>query len=357
MNNALTDVQGTLVGHWSDPVHGTGCTVVLTREGSCGGVDVRGSAPGTRETALLDPVNRVDRVHGVLLSGGSAYGLGAAHGVVKWLAGQGYGWFTPAAPVPIVPAAILYDLGFGGSTVYPTQEDAFAACKVATEVDESRGSVGAGVGCTVGKLFGVDRCTRGGLGQASVALPGGVVVSALIAVNAVGDVVDPMRAQLVAGARDPESGELVDSLAAAAAMDSFFFRPPSPVSGRSPPAGDGSQSLSAHAVQENTTIGVVATNLSLSKTEVTKLAQMGQTGISRTTRPAHTLYDGDCLFALATGALDAQVELSLLGAVAAEVVAAAVLDGVLNATSAHGVPAASEVTPRRLMNNLHSDPA
>ena len=310
---------------------------------------MRGSAPGTRETTLLDPVNRVDQVHGVLLSGGSAYGLGAAHGVVKWLAGQGYGWFTPAALVPIVPAAILYDLGFGGSTVFPTQEDAFAACEAATEVDESRGSVGAGVGCTVGKLFGIDRCTRGGLGQASVAFPGGVVVSALIAVNAVGDIVDPMRAQLVAGARDPESSDLVDSLAAAAAsMDSFFFRPPPTDSGQSPPSRDGSQSLSAHTIHENTTIGVVATNLSLSKAEVTKLAQMGQTGISRTTRPAHTLYDGDCLFALATGSLDSQVELSLLGAVAAEVVAAAVLDGVLNATSAYGVPAASEVTPRRL---------
>ena len=312
-------------------------------------MDVRGSAPGTRETALLDPVNRVDRVHGLLLSGGSAYGLGAAHGVVNWLAERGYGWFTPAAPVPIVPAAILYDLGFGGATVFPTQEDAVAACEAATEEDISRGSVGAGVGCTVGKLFGFDRCTRGGLGQASTALPGGVVVSALVAVNAVGDVVDPMRAQLVAGARDPDSGKLVDSLSvAAASFDSFLFRPSGPISDQTSPAPDRSDSEHKHAVQDNTTIGVVATNLCLSKTDVTKLAQMGQTGVSRTTRPAHTLYDGDCLFALATGALEAQVELSLLGAVAAEVVAAAVLDGVLNATTAHGVPAASEVPPRRL---------
>ena len=349
MNSALTDVQGILVGHWSDPVNGTGCTVVLTPDGSCGGVDVRGSAPGTRETALLDPVNRVDRVHGVLLSGGSAYGLGAAQGVVNWLAERGYGWFTPAAPVPIVPAAILYDLGFGGSTVFPTQEDAVAACEAATEEDISRGSVGAGVGCTVGKLFGFDRCTRGGLGQASTALPGGVVVSALVAVNAVGDVVDPMRAQLVAGARDPEGSELVDSLSVAtASFDSFFFRPSGPNADQTSTSPDRSDSENRHAVQENTTIGVVATNLCLSKTDVTKLAQMGQIGVSRTTRPAHTLYDGDCLFALATGSLEAQVELSLLGAVAAEVVAAAVLDGVLKATTAHGVPAASEVTPRRL---------
>ena len=349
MNNALTDVQGILVGHWSDPVHGTGCTVVLTPEGSCGGVDVRGSAPGTRETALLDPVNRVDRVHGVLLSGGSAYGIGAAHGVVKWLAERGYGWYTPAAPVPIVPAAILYDLGFGGSTVYPAQEDAFAACQVATEEEGSRGSVGAGVGCTVGKLLGADQCMRGGLGQASASLPGGVVVSALMAVNAIGDIINPIRAELVAGARDPVSGELVDSLSATAArFDSYLFRP-------QPTDLDAAPSTTVDSIvgkrspfQENTTIGVIATNLSLSKAEATKLAQMAQTGVSRSTRPAHTLYDGDCLFALATGALDAQFELSLLGAVAAEVVSAAVVDGVLNATSAYGVPAASEVTPRRL---------
>lgn len=187
------------------------------------------------------------------------------------------------------------------------------------------------------------------MGQASTALPGGVVVSALVAVNAVGDIVDPMRAKLVAGARDPESGELVDSLSvAAASFDSFSFRPSGPDADQVSPSPARSDSENNHTVQDNTTIGVVATNLRLSKTDVTKLAQMGQTGVSRTTRPAHTLYDGDCLFALATGSLEAQVELSLLGAVAAEVVAAAVLDGVLNATAAHGVPAASEVTPRRL---------
>jgi len=349
VNSALTDVQGILVGHWSDPANGTGCTVVLTPDGSCCGVDVRGSAPGTRETALLDPANRVNRVHGLLLSGGSAYGLGAAHGVVSWLAERGHGWYTPAAPVPIVPAAILYDLGFGGSAVYPTQEDAFSACEAATDDDISRGSVGAGVGCTVGKLFGFDRCTRGGLGQASTALPGGIIVSALVAVNAVGDVVDPMRAQLVAGARDPESGQLVNSLlVAAASFDSFLFRPSGPNADQTSSSTNHSDPESRHTVQDNTTIGVVATNLSLSKTDVTKLAQMGQTGVSRTTRPAHTLYDGDCLFALATGTLEAQVELSLLGAVAAEAAAAAVLYGVLNATTAHGMPAASEVAPRPL---------
>ena len=312
-------------------------------------MDVRGSAPGTRETALLDPVNRVDRVHGVLLSGGSAYGLGAAHGVVEWLAERGYGWYTPAARVPIVPAAILYDLGFGGSTVYPTQEDAYAACEAAIEEDGSRGSVGAGVGCTVGKLMGFERCTRGGLGQASAALAGGVVVSALVAVNAVGDVVDPMRAELVAGARDPDGGELVDSLSLAAeGFDSFLFRRVGRAATDKSHLLADSGSAGVQGLIENTTIGVVATNVALSKAEATKLAQMAQSGVSRATRPAHTAYDGDCLFALSTGVLNVEVELSLLGAVGAEVVAAAVLDGVLNASPAHGVPAASDLTPRRL---------
>lgn len=338
-----------MVGHWSAPEDGTGCTVVLTPEGSCCGVDVRGSAPGTRETALLDPVNRVDRVHGVLLSGGSAYGLGAAHGVVEWLAERGYGWYTPAARVPIVPAAILYDLGFGGSTVYPTQEDAYAACEAAIEEDGSRGSVGAGVGCTVGKLMGFERCTRGGLGQASAALAGGVVVSALVAVNAVGDVVDPMRAELVAGARDPDGSELVDSLSLAAeGFDSFLFRRAGRAATDKSHLLADSGSAGVQGLIENTTIGMVATNVALSKAEATKLAQMAQSGVSRATRPAHTAYDGDCIFALSTGVLDVEVELSLLGAVGAEVVAAAVLDGVLNASPAHGVPAASDLTPRRL---------
>lgn len=325
MNNAVTDVPGLLVGHWSDLVHGTGCTVILAPQGACCGVDVRGSAPGTREIALLNPVNRVDRVHGILLSGGSAYGLGAAHGVVRWLAERGQGWWTPVVPVPIVPAAILYDLGFAGSSVYPTEQDAYVACEGATTTDSSQGSVGAGVGCTVGKLLGVGNASRGGLGQASVTLPGGAVVAALMAVNAFGDVVDPARGELVAGARDPESGQLVDSVSVAAArFDSFAFRPP---------AG------------ENTTIGVIATNLSLNKAEATKLAQMAQSGVSRTTRPAHTLYDGDCLFSLATGSLDCPFELSLLGAIAADIVVAAVLNGVYNASPAHGLPSASGLTP------------
>lgn len=328
-HNALTDVPNLLVGHWSDPAHGTGCTVILAPGGACCGVDVRGSAPGTRETELLNPINRVDRAHGVLLSGGSAFGLGAAQGIVRWLAERGHGWWTPAAPVPIVPAAILYDLGFNGSTAYPTDENAYSACQAATSPETSRGSVGAGVGCTVGKLLGIGNASRGGLGQASLTLPGGAVVAALIAVNAFGDVVDAQRGELVAGARDAETGALVDSVSVAAQrFDSFNFRPP--------------------PVAQNTTIGVVATNLALNKAEATKLAQMAQSGVTRSTRPAHTAYDGDCLFALATGEQPQPFELSLLGAVAADVISAAILDAVRSATSAPGFPAAPELTPRPL---------
>lgn len=322
----LTDVAGILVGHWTDEINGTGCTVILSPDGACGGVDVRGSSPGTRETDSLDPVVNVDRVHGIVLSGGSAYGLGAAHGAVRWLAENGYGWPTPAARVPIVPAAIVYDLGYNGSAVYPTDANAYTACESASDTDASRGSVGAGTGCTVGKLLGIANASRGGLGQASVTLPGGVVVAALMVVNAIGDIVDPDSAQIIAGARHPQSVQLADALTIATSrFDQFLFRRP--------------------PTRENTTIGVVATNLPLTKTQATKLAQMGQAGVTRTTRPAHTMYDGDCLFALGTGALDIPFELSLLGAVAAQVVAAAVLDGVRNANPGFNLPAASSLTP------------
>ena len=326
MRNALTDIPGLLVGHWTDPVHGTGCTVVLSPQGACAGVDVRGSSPGTRETDLLDPITGVDRVHGIVLSGGSAYGLGAAHGAVRWLAENGYGWHTPAARVPIVPAAIVYDLAFNASAVYPTDADAYSAALSASPTDAGRGNVGAGTGCTVGKLLGFANASRGGLGQASVSLPGGALVAALVVVNAIGDIVDPDAAHIIAGARQPGSLHLADALSTAAArFDEFLFRRP--------------------PQRENTTIGVVATNLPLTKAQATKLAQMAQAGITRTTRPAHTMYDGDCLFALGTGALRIPFELSLLGGIAARVVAAAVLDGVRNAAPGFGLPAAPELTP------------
>ncbi len=326
MTNSLTDIPGLLVGHWTDAANGTGCTVVLTPDGACAGVDVRGSSPGTRETDLLDPITNVDRVHAIVLSGGSAYGLGAAHGAVRWLAENGYGWPTAAARVPIVSSAILYDLAFNASAIYPTEADAYTACQAATASDTSRGNIGAGTGCVVGKMLGFANASRGGLGQASVTLPGGAIVAALVAVNAIGDIVDPVAARIIAGARDPQSGQLADALATLTArFDNFLFRRP--------------------PVRENTSIGVVATNLPLTKAQATKLAQMAQAGITRTTRPAHTMYDGDCLFALGTGGLNIPYELSLLGAIAAEVVAEAVLDGVRNASAGFGLPAASDLSP------------
>ncbi len=329
MRNALTDVAGIAVGHWDDPVAGTGCTVILTPQGATGSLDVRGSSPGTRETDLLQPLGNVDKVHGVALSGGSAFGLATADGVMRWLDERDYGWPTPVARVPIVPAAILFDLGVGDPQVRPTAADAYAACQAASVQDVSRGSVGVGMGCTVGKLLGLERATRGGLGQAAVRLPGDIVVAALVAVNSLGDVVDPWAGQIVAGARAEDGLELVDSLAVVQAQaDRFRFRPP--------------------PLRENTTIGVIATNLALTKLQCQKLAQMGHDGMGRATRPAHTMYDGDCLFALATGENPRSVEMSLLGAVAAEVVARAILDGVRSARPGYGLPAASQLTPRPL---------
>jgi L-aminopeptidase/D-esterase-like protein len=338
MRNALVDVPGILVGHWDSPEEGTGCTVILTPQGATASVDVRGSAPGTRETDLLDPVMRVDQVHAIVLSGGSAFGLASADGAVRWLHERGYGWYTPVTRVPIVPAAILFDLGVGGSTRWPTGAEGYAACEAATDQDASRGSVGAGMGCSVGKLLGFERACRGGLGQASVTLPGGVVVAALIAVNAVGDIVDPSRATIIAGARDLETQTLVDALSQIqAAFDQYSFR-------RAP----SSEQAEEQGSRENTTIGVVATNVRLSKSDAKKLAQMAHDGLARTMRPAHTSYDGDALFALSTATIDQPVDLSILGAIAAEVTAAAVLDGVRNATPAYGLPTAGELIPRMI---------
>lgn len=328
MRNALTDVSGIAVGHWTDAEAGTGCTVILTPEGATGGVDIRGSAPGTRETDLLDPICQVDSVHGLALSGGSAFGLGTADGVMRWLAERGHGWETPVAPVPIVPAAILFDLAVGNAGARPSAQNAYAACESASVEDASRGNVGVGTGCTVGKLLGAEKATRGGLGQASLELPGGLVIAALVAVNALGDVVDPADTAIIAGVRDLESNRLVDGLKLAQRLfDQFQLRGPS---------------------LENTTIGVVATNARLSKVQCRKVAQMAHDGLARTVRPAHTMYDGDCFFTLATGAIDRPVELSLLGATAAEVIAAAVVDGVRSAEAGYGFPASSDLVPLML---------
>jgi len=316
MYNAITDVSGIKVGHYTDKEAVTGCTVILCEQGAIGGVDVRGSAPGTRETDLLRPMNLVEKVQAVLLSGGSAFGLDAATGVVRYLEERGFGHDTGVAKVPIVPTAILFDLAIGHSQIRPGAEEGYKACLAATE-EVAEGSVGAATGATVGKLLGMDRATKSGLGTASQEVTGGVVVASLMAVNAFGDVFDPRNGRLLAGPRDPENKSFLSTIEL---LKNGYQRcnPSSP----------------------NTTIGVVATNARLTKEQANKLAQMAQAGVSQAIRPSHTMYDGDVLFALSLG--DKESDINLLGAVAAEVVAEAIGRAVLKAETLGGLPSVKD---------------
>lgn len=322
----LTDVPGIRVGHHTLAQRPTGCTVVLAPEGTVGGVDVRGGAPGTRETDLLDPVNTVEIVNAVVLAGGSAFGLDAASGVMRYLEEQGVGYpVGPVVRVPIVSAAILYDLGVGGDwTLRPGPECGYRAAGGATEGTVGSGSVGAGAGATVGKLAGMGRAMKGGVGSASVTLPGGLVVAALVAVNSVGDVIDPATGRVVAGVRSEDGSTLADARALLRAGG--------------PPGGSAGR---------NTTIGVVATNARLTKAEATRVALMAQDGYARAIYPAHTPGDGDTVFSLATGTLadSARASAGQVGALAADVVAAAILDAVRSATPLPGLPAAADLQP------------
>ncbi len=316
----LTDVVGLTVGHFTHPGRPTGCTVVLAEAGAVCGVDVRGGAPGTRETDLLDPVDSVPLVHAIVLSGGSVFGLETATGVVRLLEERGIGYATGAGLVPIVPAAILFDLSLGDSRIRPDATSGYEAARAASSGPVAEGNVGAGAGATVGKLFGPAPGMRGGLGTASIRLPSGAIVAALVVVNALGDVVDPANGRLIAGARTPDGERLRGTMSALVE---------GVVPGR-PLAG------------ENTSIGVVATNVVLTKSEATKVAQMAHDGLARTIRPVHTPWDGDALFALSTGALNIPQATVIVGALAAEVVARAVVRGVLTATGLPGLPAAGD---------------
>lgn len=316
MYKAITDVPGIRVGHYTDKKAVTGCTVILCEEGAVGGVDVRGSAPGTRETDLLRPLNLVEKVQAFLLSGGSAFGLDAATGVVRYLEEKGVGHDVIVAKVPIVPAAILFDLAIGSSQVRPGAEEGYKACLAASE-KVTEGSVGAGTGATVGKLLGMNRATKSGLGTASQEIAGNVVIAALMVVNAFGDVFDPKSDKLLAGPRDTENKTFLSTVELLK-KGHQRSRPPS----------------------HNTTIGVVATNARLTKEQVNKLAQMAQAGVARTIRPSYTMYDGDVLFALSLG--NKMSDLNLLGAVAAEVVAEAIVRAVLKAETLGGIPSAKD---------------
>ncbi len=301
---AITDVAGLRAGHFTDARRPTGCTVVLCEAGATAGVDVRGAAPGTRETDLLRPDNLVEMVHAVLLTGGSAFGLDAAGGVMRWLDERGYGLQVGAARVPIVPAAVLFDLWIGDGSIRPDAAAGYRACAVADAAPPAQGNVGAGAGCTVGKLFGIERAMKSGIGTASIKV-GAITVGALVAVNATGDVFDPSDGRIVAGTRGDDG------------------RPRSAT--RAIAQGELPQRAVAGMA---TTIGIVATDAVLTKAQANKLATMAHDGLARTIDPVHTMADGDTLFTLATGAAGRPGDMTVLGALAANVTARAVLNAV-----------------------------
>jgi L-aminopeptidase/D-esterase-like protein len=328
LHNAITDVLGIRVGHAQDEEALTGCTVVLCEGGAVGGIDQRGGAPGTRETDGLHPMHLVNQVHAITLSGGSAFGLDSAAGVVRYLEQRGVGFDVRVARVPIVPAAILFDLGLGSADVRPDDEMGYQACLNASEDKPAEGNVGAGTGATVGKILGMDRAMKSGIGSASVALGDQVIVGALVAVNAFGDIIDPATNQIVAGARslDEEAGNVGAQGYFADTMEVMKS------------LADGT--ILGYASRSNTVIGVVATNARLDKEQVNKVAQMTQDGLARTVRPAHTMLDGDTIFALATG--EHQADVNIVGAYAAEVFSQAILRAVWAAKPIAGLPAAEE---------------
>jgi len=328
MTNSITDISGIKVGHASDFIGVTGCTVILCEHGAVAGVDQRGGGPGTREIALLNPVNHVEKVHAILLAGGSAFGLDAAAGVMRFLEEKEIGYQTGVARIPIVPAAILFDLNIGDPKVRPTAEMGYLACSNATDQDPDQGSIGAGTGATVGKILGMKHATKSGIGTASIHIGGGVKVGAIVAVNAIGDVFDPESGKLVAGVRSRKSSSDTGSTEPQFSDTLQIMRS---LIGKS---------LLSLAEKANTVIGVVATNAKFDKAYTTKLAQMAQNGVVRSIRPANTMHDGDTLFALSTGKRKANI--NIVGAFAAQAVQQSILNAILNAKSLGGVPGISE---------------
>src|SRR5260370_5080773 len=321
----ITDVQGIRVGHFTDSRRPTGCTVLIFDKSATASLDVRGSAPGTRETDLLSHTNTVQQVQAILLSGGSAYGLDAASGVVRYLEEHGLGIHVGPVTVPIVPAAVIYDLGVGDPKIRPNADSGYQACKADTAGRVAEGNVGAGVGATVGKIFGAKLAMKSGLGTASVRVAEtGIVVSAIVAVNAVGDIVDPKTGKIIAGARKPDGSGFLDSMAQLRAGREVEL-----------PIG------------ANSTIGVVATNVAFEKVKLTKIAQMAHDGFARTINPVHTLADGDTIFAVATAAIPAKANHGAISSLAAAVMAQAVLRAVRNAQGLPGLPAWADVTTSR----------
>ena len=319
---SIIDVAGIKVGHFTDRRRPTGCTVILTEEGATGGVDVRGASPGTRETDLLSPLNSVQVVHAVVLAGGSAFGLEAATGVVRYLEEKGIGIETRATRVPIVPAAILYDLSVGDAKIRPDAEAGYHAGKAATDQTPEEGNVGAGAGATVGKLFGMERAMKGGIGSFAIKLSGGPTVGAIVAVNAIGDVIDPQNGRVIAGARTADGKKMLGAMAAIMKGEKL------------PPLMGGMA----------TTIGVVATDAILDKAQANKIAQMAQDGLARAINPVHTAADGDAIFALATGRSGHKGNVTLIGSLAAEAMAQAIVRAVRAARGIPGIPSVNDLT-------------
>ncbi len=306
--SSITDVAGIEVGHCTDLRRPTGCTVILARDGAVAGVDVRGAAPGTRETELLHPSNLVDRVHAIMLAGGSAWGLDAAGGAMRWLEENNIGLNVGFGLVPIVPAAVLFDLPVGDASIRPDADAGYQACVGASNKPPAEGNVGAGTGALVGKVFGLNRAMRGGIGSAAITVDG-ITVGAIIACNAMGDVMDPGTGQVLAGARTPDGAALINSRNAILNGET-----PKPV-----------------LAGTNTTIGVIATNAILTKAQAQRLALVSHDGLARSINPVHTQSDGDTLFALGTGKAGKTAGMLLLSMLAAEATARAVVRAVLAA--------------------------
>jgi L-aminopeptidase/D-esterase-like protein len=325
-NQTITAVTGIKVGSFTLPGGTTGCTVILVDgEGAAGGVSQRGGAPGTRETDLLNPLNMVDKVNAVVLSGGSAFGLDAATGTVKWLEEHHVGWDVRIAKVPIVPAAILFDLPVGNNAKnHPSSDCGYKAVDAASSEPVPMGTVGAGAGATVGKMGGAGSAMKGGLGSAVLRMPNGLVVGAIVAVNAVGDIIDPDTGKVVAGARKAD-GTLADARE--------LLRSGALLRGRGAAPRPG----------ENTTIGLVATNAKLTKAEASRMALMADDGYARAIFPSHTMGDGDTVFSLATGKWDGQADVTMIGALAADAMAKALVQAVTQATGLPNIPAVRDL--------------
>ncbi|NFG63435.1 MULTISPECIES: P1 family peptidase [unclassified Clostridium] len=313
------DIDGIKLGHAENKEGGTGCSVVICENGATGGVDVRGGSPGTRETDLLNPMEMVDKIHAVVLSGGSAFGLDASSGVMEYLENKNIGFDVTVAKVPIVCQAVLFDLAFGDSKIRPNKEMGIKACLNSEEYyDDINGNIGAGFGATVGKFLGPDFSMKGGLGTYAVKI-GPLEVGAIVAVNCLGDVIDPQNLNIISGAYDRKNNNFLNT---ENLLLSSLYNPINPFKG-------------------NTTIGIIVTNANFTKAEANKVASMAHNGYARTMYPAHTMFDGDTIFTMSTNKVKSDV--TTVGMIGAKVMQEAILRGVKSAKSLFGVPSFQDI--------------